>query len=71
MITVETTGNPPIILGAIYRLGGLAKNQLWIKIIATDNQYVYIRGLDNVIADLVIPKWKFPGLVADLYKLED
>lgn len=71
MITVETDGNPPIITGAIYRLGGQAKNGLWIKVLMVSNKYVYTRGLDNVIADLVIPVWKFPGLVADVYKQEE
>lgn len=71
MAIIYTAGNPPIVVGAQYKWGGKRPGGGWFIIIAADNQYVYTEGVDSSIDDLVTPRWKFPGLVADMYRIED
>jgi hypothetical protein len=71
MAIIHTIDNPPIIVGAQYKWGGKRPGGGWFRIILVTPKYVYTEGVGNSIDDVVTPVWKFPGLVADMYRIED
>lgn len=55
----------PLELGYKFRLGNSDEGTQWVEIYALDEKYVYARGIENHIADLKIPRWKFDDVVSD------
>lgn len=54
----------PIVVGWWYKLYPETSDS-WVEVIAIVDGYVYVRGVEETIADWNTPDWKFDDLMCD------
>ncbi len=64
-VRVRADNSIPINVGWHYHItpGGASAN--WVEVTDIVNNKIYVRGLDNTIAEWTVPKWKFDDLVSE------
>lgn len=55
----------PIVIGWHYNLTPNEASSNWITVVDIRRGYVYVKGLDNTIAEWSVPKWKFDDLIKE------
>lgn len=67
-IFVGPNNNIPLVVGGEYELTPGMASSNWVIITKIDLRNVYARGIDDTVADLKLPIWKFDDVMV-AYKI--